>query len=278
MLNVRTASRTAAMAILMTAVAMPVHATLVMHLGFEGDFTDSSGFGNNAQVDSRSVGTATTVAGGISGSALSLSGGLAWLEVANSASISPTTGITMSAWVNPTGRIGNNSGIFFKGPLAGAQPDWQLTINDVGTGGTLGPSGASASINGTGFATSQAAVIDYSFLQPVPNGAWTHLASTYDGTTMSLYVNGTLVDTDLVSTAIDTSGSDLYIGNRFRPSGDVGGFQGLMDELRIYDSALSAAEIRALAMVSSVPAPATVGLLGLAIAVLGLRGRMSRRS
>ena len=156
-----------------------------------------------------------------------------------------------------------------------AQPDWQILINDAGTGSTSGPSGAITSINATGFATNEAFVIDYDFLNPIPTGAWTHIASTYDGAELRLYVNGTLVGTDLHTDTIDASGSDLYIGNRFAPSGDVGSFQGLMDELRIYDTALSVSQVRSLAGQSAgVPEPGTFILMALGLAGLGFaRGR-----
>ena len=139
-----------------------------------------------------------------------------------------------------SGQLGNNAGIFFKGALIGQQPDYQLGINDVGTGGTTGPSGANASINrGTVLA------IDYVTLQPVPDGVWTHVAATYDGSDLRLYVNGTLVDSAPHVGTIFQTGSPLFIGNRFLPSGDIGGFQGLMDDLKIFDRALTAAEVGA---------------------------------
>ena len=242
---------------LFAALSQTTHASLVLQLSFEGDFLDSSGFGNDATIDPRSSGTVTTTSGGISGNALSISGGLGWLEVANSASLSPTSELTMSAWVNRTGQIGNNSGIFFKGELVGQQPDWQIVISS-------GSAGSGTSINGTGFATSASSVSDNT---PIPFNDWTHLATTYDGNILKYFINGNLVGTDLYTDIIDTSGSPLYIGNRFRPSGDVGGFQGLLDEIRVYDRALSDSEIRSLAGLNNVPEPPVASLL-----VLGLLG------
>ncbi|MEW8000816.1 MAG: carboxypeptidase regulatory-like domain-containing protein [Candidatus Thiodiazotropha endolucinida] len=220
---------------------------LILNLEFEGDFNDSTGFNNHAAVDSRSQGIAQTVTDGLVGQALSLQDGLVWLRVADSPSLRTTEAITMSAWVSPTGQIGSNSGVFFKGELIGQQPDWQLNLNDIGTGGLPGSSGVSTSINGTGYASSEVVVVDFDFLNPIPMDAWTHVAVTYDRNELRLYINGTLVGTEPWSNPINTSGSDLYIGNRFRASGDVGGFQGLMDELRLYNVALSPDEISQLA-------------------------------
>lgn len=220
----------------------------VLYLDFEGSFTDKSGFANHASIDPRSTGgsTVTTVDGGIAGEALFIEG-LGWLAVPNSDSLSPSEALTTSAWIKPSGQIGNNSAIYFKGELISQQPDWQLHIGDVGTGGLPGASGAITSINGTGNRSSEAQVVDFTFLNPVPLGEWTHLASTYDGETLKLYVNGVLVGSVDHVDVLDTSGSELYIGNRYRPFGDVGAFQGLMDELRVYDTALTADEIALLA-------------------------------
>jgi hypothetical protein len=226
----------------------PASAELVLHLAFEGDLLDSSGYDNDASIVPGS-GTITISEPGVFGNALSIKGGSIWspsyLRVEDSSSISPTGAITLSAWVKPAGQIGSNAGIFFKGPWA-YQPDYQLHINDVGTGPSLGPSGACATINGNGYASSEAFVIDYDVLQPVPDGLWTHVAATYDGDVLRLYVNGTQVDEYLHTDVIEQSGTPLFIGNRFAPYGDVGLFQGLMDDLKIFDTALTADEICAL--------------------------------
>ena len=69
---------------------------------------------------------------------------------------------------------------------------------------------------------------------------WTHLAMTYDGTTMRLYVNGTQVATRAQTGSIATSTSALRIGGN-----SVWGewFSGQIDEVRVYNRALTAAEV-----------------------------------
>jgi hypothetical protein len=72
--------------------------------------------------------------------------------------------------------------------------------------------------------------------------SWTFLAATFDGTTLRLYVNGTQVSSQARSGTILTSTNPLQIG------GDsIYGqfFQGAIDEVRVYNVALTPAEILA---------------------------------
>ena len=80
----------------------------------------------------------------------------------------------------------------------------------------------------------------------VPLGVWTHLAVTYDGTTLRLYVNGVLRSSTAASGGIAASTAPLRIGGNtvFSVPGTEY-FAGLIDEVRIYNRALSAAEITA---------------------------------
>jgi hypothetical protein len=69
----------------------------------------------------------------------------------------------------------------------------------------------------------------------VAANTWAHLAATYDGTTIRLYVNGVQVATGAQTAAISTSTSALAIGANFY--GEY--FNGLIDEVRIYNRALT---------------------------------------
>ena len=76
----------------------------------------------------------------------------------------------------------------------------------------------------------------------LPLNAWSHLAATYDGQTLRLYVNGVQVASRVVLTPIETSTGALTIG------GDAlygQYFAGRIDEVRIYNTALSASQIQA---------------------------------
>ena len=72
-------------------------------------------------------------------------------------------------------------------------------------------------------------------------GQWAHLAATYDGTTQRLYVNGSEVAHRRISGFIETSDGVLRIGGN-----SIWGeyFKGYIDEVRIYNRALSSSEIQ----------------------------------
>ena len=70
---------------------------------------------------------------------------------------------------------------------------------------------------------------------------WSHLAATYDGSTMRLYVNGVVVASKAQTGPIATSAGALSIG------GDAlygQSFQGTIDEVRVYNVALTQAQIQ----------------------------------
>ena len=73
------------------------------------------------------------------------------------------------------------------------------------------------------------------------DNTWVHLAETYDGSTLRFYVNGTQVSSVARTGSILTSTNPLQIG-----SDSIYGqyFNGLIDEVRIYNIALSAAQIQ----------------------------------
>ena len=76
----------------------------------------------------------------------------------------------------------------------------------------------------------------------LPVNAWTHLAATYDGNMLILYVNGELASQLLVPGSIATSTGLLKIGGNA-----IWGewFNGLIDEVRVYNRTLSGPQILA---------------------------------
>jgi hypothetical protein len=79
-------------------------------------------------------------------------------------------------------------------------------------------------------------------LSATPVDRWSHLAVTYDGTSIRLYVDGDEASSIPASGLIRRTSSPLWIGGN-RPYGEY--FRGVIDDVRVYDRALSPAQVRA---------------------------------
>jgi hypothetical protein len=117
------------------------------------------------------------------------------------------------------------------------------------------------------------AIID--LREPFPSlDAWHHVVATWDGTTnpdgAKLYVDGALLGTDTASSTANSNVHDLFLGG----SGSYR-FGGLLDEVAIFDYALSATEVRGLYS-AVVPEPGSLALLLMGVGALLLRRKRPR--
>ena len=76
----------------------------------------------------------------------------------------------------------------------------------------------------------------------LPLNTWTHLAMTYDGITLRLYQNGAQVGSRALTGSIVTSSLPLQIGGSAL-WGEY--FAGRIDEVKLYNRALTVAELQA---------------------------------
>ena len=81
----------------------------------------------------------------------------------------------------------------------------------------------------------------------ISNGVWYHVAATYDGSDWNLYLNGQLDGTVNVGREPRADSIQHFgVGTAFNSSGSASGrFQGIIDEVRVWDRALSQSEILA---------------------------------
>ncbi|MER5625145.1 LamG-like jellyroll fold domain-containing protein [Streptosporangium sp. NPDC002544] len=165
---------------------------------------DASGRGNTGTA------TLTTWTDGKYGKAIALNTPSSRVIAQDVSSLRLTSAMTVEAWVNPT-----DSG------------SSQVLVNKGTSYSLAGFRGSSASVH-----TSTAYQVTGPILPPY---TWSHLATTYDGQTLRLYVNGAMVASRPVQGAIMATAAPLAISR--------GG--GLVDEVRIYDTALSEAQINA---------------------------------
>ena len=77
-------------------------------------------------------------------------------------------------------------------------------------------------------------------------GQWQHLASTWDGTTKPIYIDGVELATS-GGAAIVYDAGPMLIGCDANTGSSAAFFVGSLDDLQIYDRALNAGEIGALA-------------------------------
>ncbi len=92
----------------------------------------------------------------------------------------------------------------------------------------------------------------------LPIGIWSHIIATFDGTTLSIAVNGRIESSVAVTGTPTVSSIGLGIGAH--ASGDYYFRGGCIDDVRIYNVALTAAQIQAM-YENTTPAP-TSGLVG----------------
>ncbi|MBT7299760.1 MAG: LamG domain-containing protein, partial [Victivallales bacterium] len=80
--------------------------------------------------------------------------------------------------------------------------------------------------------------------EELPVGAWTHLAATFDNRMMRLYVNGKQVGELARAGLVHLGNGDINLGSY---GGSRACFQGGMDDVRVHNRPLTAAEIVKLA-------------------------------
>ncbi|HEX6667758.1 MAG TPA: LamG-like jellyroll fold domain-containing protein [Solirubrobacterales bacterium] len=181
--------------------------------------TDASPAKNNGTVNG-----AISNAGGKFGRALSFDGVNDIVDVPDAASLDLTTGMTLEAWVKPTTKTGYRTAL-----MKERNKDLVYAL--------YASNGSSPKLE-TFTAAENAATAPAA--NSLPLNAWSHLAATYDGTTLRLYVNGTQVATKAATGAMPNTANPLRIGGN-TAWGEY--FAGLIDEVRVYNRALTAGEI-----------------------------------
>ena len=204
---------------------------LVATYHMDGDWNDASGNGNHGTPYGEPVFDAGSKYGSYSGGF----SGSNFVDLGDGESLKITTAVTIAAWINPNTVSGTQ---FVAGRPYSTSSSWNSPWVGWHIGVRNGRMASWINING----------VDREYdAGTITAGQWHYIVMTYDGTWRKSYINGVNVYSS------DTyAGSISFVGNPrtvigVRSSTARGEyFNGLMDEVSIYDRALSVEEIQAL--------------------------------
>ena len=188
----------------------------------ENTGTNAADSSENANIGTLKNGVQWT--GGVRGSALSFDGDDDYVRVPGDASLNATSGVTLMGWFNHRSTGGDG--------VTGVEKQGQyrltaLTANATSSQWEFQFSG----IDGKRYPVRTTT--------PVNSDEWHHIAGTFDGSMLRIYVDGVLAGSRAVDVPVRTGNAEFRIGkrdsNRY--------FSGLIDEVRLYGSARSAVEI-----------------------------------
>ena len=195
----------------------------------EDNTEDTTGTNDGTQMNGASY------ADGKVGRAFSFDGVNDYVQVPHSPALDITGAITMDAWININ--AADDGVILIKG-------DPGCFVGSCSYGMALDPDGSVFMImysSGTEWCWSDPGIIS-------PN-QWYHIAASWDGTTgtpnnVTLYVNGTMAKSCTKTTVLNSNSEPLIIGSHGSSLGRQ--FSGLIDEVEIFNRALSVDEIAAI--------------------------------
>jgi hypothetical protein len=194
--------------------------TMLGYWKFDGDASDYSNDGNTGVLN----GGAAYIANVPSGmnfpdtQSVGFGGTGSYVSVANGTGVQPTSGVTFSLWVYLDALPGSSTTIGGNYNSGNPNTGFQFIV---------GPGQTSFRIGNT--------MASYSTALPV--ATWSHLAGTWDGATIKLFLNGTL------QSSVSFAGPLNYSSTTF----ELGNFQGKLDDVRLYKRALLDSEINDLA-------------------------------
>ena len=180
---------------------------------------------------------------GVVGQAFSLPGSNDYISLGNSPSLNPNY-ISVGGWWYGTDFTGNgNNPLVDKGYTSHSAPFYQYHLGITGNqySSIPGEYNFSVSVGGVAYAIYSGPTNVYA------TGQWNHFVGTYDGMTLSLYRDGALIASNSIFSTphpIDAYPTDARIGGFSNLSN--ASLPGLLDEIQIYNTALTASQIESI--------------------------------
>ncbi|MEW6217991.1 MAG: DUF2341 domain-containing protein [Thermodesulfobacteriota bacterium] len=193
--------------------------------GAAAEVRDSSGNGNHATA----VNGATTAAGGHRGRAGTFNGVNQYLVVPHSASMNPTSGLTIEAWIrsglatwSANASLVAKRNAYILNPLSDATKAMRLSLY----------------VGGSWTTVSYVPPAEFDIQQ------WHHYAASFDGSMVRIYVDGELATSQTLVGTINADTGPVYIGSDDQADYTDRYFNGQLDQVAIHSRALSDAEVR----------------------------------
>jgi len=236
---------TAALLMLTGSAVASLNDGLVAYYPFNGNANDESGNANHGTVFGATLAEERF---GNAASAYSFDGVDDYIEIQDSTDFEFTNSLTISAWIlpknpgRPAGRTifskyadENAPGIFKD------QRSYLLTHHHPSSWPGSRDALHFALTTGSGTNTFHLYTEEY----VIKWDSWQHVAATWDGHERNIYLNGVRIATDLYSSPLYQTPAKARIGWYYARV-DAGHFEGLIDEIYIYNRGLSEVEIQQL--------------------------------
>ncbi len=211
----------------------------------QGYFVDQSGKNNHGTA----TGTLRYGPGKVQ-NAIGFDAATGYINTGSAASLNPSNALTVATWIKPNGFDGSGTGhrTLVERRQYGSKDSYQLSLHPSGSATT-------GRIYFSVWTTNGQKSVDS--ITTAPLNSWTHVTATYDGAMVRLYVNGVQEAQTVATGAITTSNINTVIGTGNQ--GTTNFYKGDLDEVRIYNRALSAQETLDLVQSATPPAGCTTG-------------------
>jgi hypothetical protein len=198
---------------------------------FSGNANDSSVNGNVGTVNGA---TLTTDRNGVANSAYSFNGSSSYISVPNNATFNFQNKFTFSYWINPNSLSVNELSV-----ILSKQVNYGPDQNGFNSSVEVGSYSNFRVQNGTS---------NPAFSLSTPNNSilinnWYHVVHVWTGTQGYIYINGLLVSQGTTTATVGNTTAELLIGKPNWSAGNVKVFNGKIDDVGIWNRALTAQEI-----------------------------------